>query len=204
MMYYPHNIHFLWSSLCVLGHRAEALTAADEISALMSDDLVRQMPMIEGFVPTRLFTLVQFGMWDEVLQLPTFPPDFLYATAMRHYGRGLALVHHRKFDEAQKELKSLRDVQATIPEDRVAGRHPMVKLVTIAGDILAGKLAATQGNDKEKINEAVASLERAVAAQDELQYDEPPPWFYPIRQSFGAVLLSAGPRKRPKPSIGPT
>ena len=108
MMYYPHNIHFLWSSLCVLGHRAEALTAADEISALMSDDLVRQMPMIEGFVPTRLFTLVQFGMWDEVLQMPAFPPDFLYATAMRHYGRGLALVHHQKLDDAQKELKSLR------------------------------------------------------------------------------------------------
>lgn len=188
MMYYPHNIHFLWSSLCVLGHRAESLAAADEIGALMSDDLVRQMPMIEGFVPTRLFTLVQFGMWDEVLNAPAPSADFFYATSMRHYGRGLAFVHQKKLDNAQQELKSLREVQATIPEESVAGRHPMVKLVAIAGDILEGKLAAARG----KTAEAVASLERAVAAQDELQYDEPPPWFYPIRQSLGAVLLAAG------------
>ena len=33
MMYYPHNIHFLWSSLCSQGRRAEALAAADDVGA---------------------------------------------------------------------------------------------------------------------------------------------------------------------------
>jgi tetratricopeptide (TPR) repeat protein len=37
-----------------------------------------------------------------------------------------------------------------------------------------------------------AFKEAAVRQQDELQYEEPPPWYYPVRQSLGAVLLQAG------------
>ncbi|HEY4309589.1 MAG TPA: hypothetical protein VGN12_09090 [Pirellulales bacterium] len=188
MMYYPHNIHFLWSSLCVSGRRAEALAAADDLAVLVTDDLVRQMPVIEGFIPTRLFTLVRFGMWDDVLQLPEPAADFLYARAMRHYARGLALIEKKQLDAAQKELQQLEEVQGTIPSDRLAGRHSMVNLVGIATDIVAGKLSAAQG----KPDDAVARLTKAVDAQDALQYDEPPPWFYPVRQTLGAVLLQAG------------
>jgi predicted Zn-dependent protease len=38
----------------------------------------------------------------------------------------------------------------------------------------------------------VQFLATAVRQQDELQYEEPPPWYYPVRQSLGAVLLKAG------------
>ena len=34
--------------------------------------------------------------------------------------------------------------------------------------------------------------QKAVELQASLQYDEPPPWFYPVRQSLGAVQLTAG------------
>ena len=33
---------------------------------------------------------------------------------------------------------------------------------------------------------------RAVAIQDALVYDEPPGWFYPVRESLGAALIRAG------------
>ena len=33
---------------------------------------------------------------------------------------------------------------------------------------------------------------KAVAAGDRVAYDEPPVWFYPIRESLGAVLLETG------------
>jgi hypothetical protein len=32
----------------------------------------------------------------------------------------------------------------------------------------------------------------AVATQDSLKYDEPQDWFYPVRESLGAVLLKIG------------
>jgi hypothetical protein len=35
-------------------------------------------------------------------------------------------------------------------------------------------------------------LHRAIAVQDTLKYDEPPDWFYPVRESLGAVLLLNG------------
>jgi len=35
-------------------------------------------------------------------------------------------------------------------------------------------------------------LRRAVAMQDSLNYDEPPDWFFPVRESLGGVLLTSG------------
>ena len=40
--------------------------------------------------------------------------------------------------------------------------------------------------------EAVQSFRSAVAQEDSLHYDEPPAWYYPVRQSLGAALLKAG------------
>ena len=188
MMYYPHNIHFLWSSLCFHGRRAEAISTADQLSSLLTEDAVRAMPMIEAFVPTRLFTLVRFGMWDDVLKAPAPPIDFQYSRAIWHYARGIAFVETNRPADAEVELKSLRELHAAMPDDRMAMRHRMVDLLGIARATLEGKVAAKQG----QVDDAVARLEEAVRGQDALAYDEPPPWYYPARQSLGAVLLAAG------------
>jgi hypothetical protein len=39
---------------------------------------------------------------------------------------------------------------------------------------------------------AAPKWKRAVAIQDSLAYDEPPAWYYPVRESLGASLLLAG------------
>jgi len=39
---------------------------------------------------------------------------------------------------------------------------------------------------------AVPKWRRAVVIQDGLAYDEPPAWYYPVRESLGASLLLAG------------
>ncbi len=188
MMYYPHNIHFLWSALCWQGRRADSLAAADELGAMMTDDMVRKMPMIEAFMPTRLFTLVRYGMWDEILATPAPAADFPYAAGMRHYARGLAFLETGRVSDARDEIKELKRVHDTIPPERMAMRHPMTTLLGIALDIAEAKLAAKEG----QLGQAAGHLESAIKAQDSLQYDEPPPWYYPVRQSLGVVLLSAG------------
>src|SRR5690606_16667082 len=38
---------------------------------------------------------------------------------------------------------------------------------------------------------AIEAWRRAVELEREIQYDEPPAWFYPVRQSLGAALLRA-------------
>ncbi len=39
---------------------------------------------------------------------------------------------------------------------------------------------------------AIATLRRAVATNDALTYDEPPPWYLSPRQQLGTVLIRAG------------
>ncbi|HEX7421151.1 MAG TPA: hypothetical protein VF505_14775, partial [Thermoanaerobaculia bacterium] len=40
-----------------------------------------------------------------------------------------------------------------------------------------------------KRNAAIVAYRKAVAAEDELSYDEPADWFYPTRETLGAALL---------------
>ena len=60
-------------------------------------------------------------------------------------------------------------------------------LLEVAAGVLAGELAFARG----EFEEGIARLEAAVAIQDDLPYNEPPPWFYPVRQNLGAALLAA-------------
>jgi hypothetical protein len=39
---------------------------------------------------------------------------------------------------------------------------------------------------------AVSRLREAIVIQDSLKYDEPPDWFFPVRESLGAALLMNG------------
>jgi hypothetical protein len=39
---------------------------------------------------------------------------------------------------------------------------------------------------------AVPKWKRAVEMQDALAYDEPPAWYYPVRESLGAAMLISG------------
>ena len=61
-------------------------------------------------------------------------------------------------------------------------------ILKIASDVLAAKLATAKHENKQ----AVAQLKDAVAVQDALKYGEPPDWFYPVRESLGAVLFLDG------------
>jgi tetratricopeptide (TPR) repeat protein len=46
-----------------------------------------------------------------------------------------------------------------------------------------------------RVPEAETHFAAAIALEDALTYDEPPPWYYPVRQSLGAALLAA---RRPR------
>jgi hypothetical protein len=62
-----------------------------------------------------------------------------------------------------------------------------------AGDVMG--LAAAILEARVQSSAAAAAVpvwKRAVAIQDGLIYDEPPAWYYPVRESLGAALLKGG------------
>jgi Flp pilus assembly protein TadD len=55
----------------------------------------------------------------------------------------------------------------------------------VISEVLSARLAATPA-------ESLPHWQRAVELQDTFVYDEPPAWYYPLRESQGAALLRAG------------
>src|SRR5262249_45339547 len=51
MMYYPHNIHFLWAALSMQGRSAEAIAAATRMSEKLTPEMAKQMAVVEYFLP---------------------------------------------------------------------------------------------------------------------------------------------------------
>ena len=188
MMYYPHNIHFLWAAASIEGQRAVALDAARKLSTHLPESVVRETPPLEAFYPIMLFTWARFGMWQEILSAPAPPEDFHYATGIWHYARGLALTERGDFTRAQTDLDQLRAIAAEMPKDRMVALNSAAALLRIAANVLAGELAAA----KDRTGEAIERFESAIADEDRLTYDEPPAWYQPVRQFLGAVLFEAG------------
>jgi tetratricopeptide (TPR) repeat protein len=188
MMYYPHNLHFLWAAATMEGRSADALRAARQVTGMATPDMVRAMPVAEYFVPTTWLALARFGRWEELLAEPAPPGDLRYAHGMWAYARGLGLAATRRFAEAAAMARVVDTAARAVPADRVvADNQPAQDLLRLAAANLRGEIATRQGRHAA----AVAALREAVRIQDGLPYTEPPPWHYPVRQSLGEALLAA-------------
>lgn len=192
LAYMPHNHHFLWASATLEGRSEVALGAARHIAAHTDPEMMRQpgLGTLQHYWATPLFAQVRFGRWDEVLAAPKPPADLVYPTGVWHYARAMALVRKDRLDEAARELGELARTAADPALEGVTiwDLNTTRALLEIASRVVAGELAAAKGD----FTAAVEYLEEAVAREDRLRYDEPPPWHYPVRQTLGAVLLRAG------------
>ena len=189
MMYYPHNLDFIWHAAALEGRGAECLRAAREFAAAAPAEAVLEMPDMETAPAAPYFALVRFGRWAEMLAEPAPPARMLYATGAWRYARGLAFLGTGRRDEAAGELGQLRLVRQSVPPERtVAGFFKMADMLALASEVLAGEIAARGG----ETDTAVKHLAEAVRMQDEHWFTEPPPWYFPVRQSLGAALLQAG------------
>jgi tetratricopeptide (TPR) repeat protein len=187
-MYYVHNMHMAWSAMSFEGRSKEAIRMGRTVADHVPVEHVRQMPPMEFFLPVPYFALARFGKWEEILREPAPPPDLRYTTGMWHYARGVALAAKGRPEEVIAERDSLAAIAAATPPDAMAGLNSAAALLRLATDALDGESAMRAGHYEE----AIARFRSAVAKEDSLHYDEPPAWYYPVRQSLGLVLIKAG------------
>jgi len=191
LAYYPHNIHFLWDSATMEGRSQVAIAAARKTASSIPTDAWRDVSLLHQFLVTPLFAYTRFGEWDLVLNEPRPPEDSLFWTGVWYYARGLAYTATGKLDEATRELNRLREIAGydSLEGYRVTfSRNGAKAILDLAAVVLAGELSAKRGD----YDIAIARLHRGVLLEDNLIYNEPPDWHVPVRQSLGAVLLSAG------------
>ena len=191
LAYYPHNVHFLWDSTSMEGRSREAIEAARKVASRIPEDAWRSTPLLQQFLTAPLFAYTRFGKWEEILKEPTPAPDGHFLQGVWHYARGLAYTAIGRSDDAARELGCLQQIAAM---DSLKGlqvtfsRNGARAILEIAVEVLAGELAAARGD----LEQAIARLHRGVLLEDNLIYMEPPDWHVPVRQSLGAVLLTAG------------
>ena len=186
MMYYSHNLHFLAYANSMRGNFAEAKEAAVKLVANVTPG-VKAMPMLEGFLPTPLIVLFAFERWDDLLKTKAPNASFVTTTAVWHSLRGDAFANRGKISEAEKEQQAFRDSVAKIPADQMYDELNTVGAVfKIHDNFLIGAIARGRGDT----NAAIESWKQAVAAQDALNYSEPPAWYPPVRPILGKLLLA--------------
>jgi len=189
-MYYSHNLHFIAACSSMNGNYAEAHKAAEMLAAHVGP-LVKDIPPLEGFMTVPLAVEVRFQKWDKILAMPQPAATLQTTTVFWHFARGMALAAKGKVAEAEAEHHIVSDAADKTPPDQVFAmpvNNKAKDVLTIATNVLGAKIALAR-HDSEN---AISMLHRAVAVQDSLKYDEPPDWFYPVRESLGAVLLLNG------------
>jgi len=190
MMYYSHNLHFIAMAAAMNGNYLESRRGAQMLAANVGPH-VKDMPALGGFMTVPLAVEVRFHKWNEILKAPQPDAAMQTATVFWHFARGLALAATEKIEEAEAEYKVVAEAEEKTPEDAIFQmpiNNKTKDILKIAENVLGAKIALA----KNDMDAAVSQLRAAVAIQDTLKYDEPQDWFYPVRESLGAVLLKIG------------
>jgi pimeloyl-ACP methyl ester carboxylesterase len=187
MMYYSHNLHFLVETYNRMGQLSEARKSAKQLEENVRPH-VKDMPMIEMFMPAPIYVNLRFGQLDEILRTPEPDPALAATHAIWRFARGVAFAATGKLAEAQKERAALAPEAKQISGDAPFGLNSASGVLRVAESALDARIAWAKGERARSIE----SWRAAVAAWDALNYNEPPDWYYPVRESLGAALLLNG------------
>jgi tetratricopeptide (TPR) repeat protein len=189
-MYYSHNLHFIAACAGMNGNYPEARKAGGMLAAHVGPH-VKDMPPLEGFMTVPIAVEVRFQKWDQILGMPQPDANMKTTTVFWHFARGMALAAKGKTTEAEAEYRVVYEAAEKTPPDQVFAmpvNNKAKDVLSIARNVLGAKIALAKHDSAN----AMTMLRQAISIQDSLKYDEPPDWFYPVRESLGAVLLLNG------------
>lgn len=189
MGYYAHNLSFIITGRSMQGRYDDAMAAAKKMMATVQP-MVEAMPgMLDGFLPMASFVQLRFRRFDEILAAPTVTnPKLPMSQAMSHFVRALAYQGKGNAAAAKREADLFATARKAVTAESQWGNNKGPDVMVLAAEQLAAKLSGSP-------RESIAHWRKAVEIQDGLAYDEPPAWYYPLRESLGAALLLNGDTK---------
>ncbi len=171
-IYPSHNLHMLLFAASMDGQGAIAVQAAKDYAKLTGDSVFR------------VLTLIRFGRFDEVLEV-TERPEREASGGLWDFAQGYAHLRSGDADFARLYLDRVKKLAETTT---ARFRFDAAKLLlNTVGGILEGEIH----READDLTAAIASFERAVEVQDDLEYSEPEPLPFAARHWLGAALLDA-------------
>jgi tetratricopeptide (TPR) repeat protein len=184
--YYSHNLQFLVEADSMRGDYAGAQRAA---ALLLANGRrgAHKVQVAEHFLPTPLFVALRFQRWQDVLSAPAPESSLKLATAFWRFSRAIALACSGRAAEAEKERQEFTVASAAVSASKPYGINSARAVLALAAAVMDARIA----EGKHDMSRAVDLWTKAVGAEDTLAYDEPPAWYYPVRESLGGALLRA-------------
>ena len=191
LMYHSHNEHFIAMAASMAGRYAQARTAADGLAKRIEPH-VHAMLMLDYFIATPIWVDARFNKWDAIMARPE-PAKLMPATHLFWtYSRTLAFAARGEVEKAVAERDAFaKEMEAAANGHHGYGLNKLNDVLGVASRVANARVAAARGNSAE----AIAHWRKAAELQDALIYDEPADWYYPVRESLGAALLSSGDAK---------
>jgi tetratricopeptide (TPR) repeat protein len=185
-MYYSHNLHFLAYAAMQAGGYEVARRAATRLAENIHQRS-QEMPasMTEGFLTYQILVQVRFHKWQEICSAAAPDSKIPMLTTVAHFARGMALASTGKVSDAEVERKAFAAAVEQVPASQTFGFDSAKTVLQIPTGMLDAQIAEARGDRKA----AIESLRKAVAVQDGLAYNEPPDWYYSVRESLGGTLL---------------
>jgi tetratricopeptide (TPR) repeat protein len=178
MGYANHNQHFLAVAAGMDGEFDTALSAAREIRPHTHNEAMASMYVL---------VLLRFGKWDEILSAAAPDASLKGVTFFWHLARGCARARKGQLQQAAEEQAAMEQAFARLPEGRAFGSffNDWSTLHSLAADTLAARIADGRGDAEA----AIGHWRHAVSVEDQMNFDDVPDWYCPIRESLGAALL---------------
>lgn len=189
--YYPHNYDFMAFAASMIGDCELSIEAASQVRDVIPVELLGDpnLTFVQHYYTRPLQMLAGCERWEDILQYEEPAEDLEYARQIWHYARGRALVATGQHEKARADLAAIR--QARIDEKfegMVIEPNEATAILAIAESVLEGWIVNAEGD----FNAAVKHMNKAVVAEDNLLYGEPPEWSVPVRHDLGQMQLRAG------------
>jgi tetratricopeptide (TPR) repeat protein len=181
------------------GDGKTVLASAQKLGGLIPAEAARDVLMLQPVKAAPYFAHAQFSDLATVMALPDPGRELPYIQVAWRYARGIALVRGGDAKAAAQELAAIERILGTgdyKPFD--TWKIPAKEVGQIAAHVLRARIAQA-GSD---LDGAVRELEAAATIQDALPYMEPAYWYYPVRQTLGAMLLLKGDAKAARAAFG--
>ena len=189
LLYYPHNTHFLAACAFLEGNSKKAIEAAQSVRDNADRKYIQQLGTVQHYFNIPYYVFVHLGKWDEILSMPDPGERLPYPQGIWHYARGVAFLSKGMKADAVKELIALKKISAdeSLKNLLIWETNSAADLIYIASHLLEGEMAASQSDYETSISH----LEMALEKEGQLNYQEPPDWFFSVRHSLGSVLVKA-------------
>ena len=149
---------------------------------------VKEIPMLENFLLSPIIVLLAFERWQDILEVPQPDSSLMLTNAVWHSARGIAFANLGRTAEAESEQVAFHGLVAKLPPDEM---YDMLNSRAAVFKIHENVLASAIAQSRRRSAEAINFLNQAIAAEDALNYSEPPPaWYPPLRPVLGRLLLA--------------